>query len=173
MQLRAIRFQEEASQEERGALVPVRQRMVACQTLYQDRGLLQDRRVDLDITKPSSRRRERGLSETGVRETCYLLRRGAENVCGDVAEVPELGVGDSHRLLLAQAAQRLAMVLGEPTALLSTLTLSARETAREIRTLGRRRRHLRRSGPLWSGGAHDPIVGRAVPQGPFSRLLIS
>ncbi len=146
--------------------------MVACQTLQQNRGLLQDRLIDLDIAKAGSRRCERGLSKTGVRETVDLLRRGAKNICGDIAEIPELGVVDSHRLLLAQAAQRLAVLLGEPAALLGTLTISARETAREIRTLGRRRRHLRRSSPLWSGSAHDPIVARAVPQEPFRAFFL-
>jgi hypothetical protein len=90
----------------------------------------QDRRVDLNIAKAGARRRERGLGETCVGETCYLLRRCTKDVRGDVAKVPELGVVDRHGQLLAQAAQRLAVLLSEPAALLGTLTIGAGETAR-------------------------------------------
>ncbi len=109
--------------------------------------------VDLDIAKAGARRRERGLGEAGVGEACYLLRRGGEDVRGDVAEVPELGVVDRHGLLVAQAAKRLAVLLGEPAALLGALTVGAGETAREIWTLGRRRHHLRGSSPLRARGS--------------------
>jgi hypothetical protein len=83
-----------------------------------------------------------------------LLKRYTEDVCGDITEVPELGVVDRHRLLLAEAAQRLTVLLGEAAALLSALTISPWETAREIRTLGRRRRHLWSSDFLRSRDAH-------------------
>lgn len=124
-QRRAIGLKEKAGQEERGALVAVRQRMVARQAFQQDRGLLQDRGVDLDIAEAGARRRERRLREAGVGEARDLLGRGAEYVRGDIAEVPELRVVDRHGLLLAQAAQRLAMLLGEPAALLGALTIGA------------------------------------------------
>jgi hypothetical protein len=70
--------------------------MVARQALQQDRGLLQDRRVDLDIAKAGTRRRKRGLGKRGlgkpnVGETCDLLRRYAEDVRGDIAESPNSG----------------------------------------------------------------------------------
>jgi hypothetical protein len=47
-----------------------------------------------------------------------LLRRCGEVVRSYVAKVPELGVVDRHGLLLAEAAQRLAVLLGEAAALL-------------------------------------------------------
>ena len=127
--------------------------MVAHQALQQDCGLLQDRRVDLDIAEAGAWRRKRGLGETDVGQTCNLLGRYAEDVRSDVAEVPELGVIDRY-LLLAEAAQRLTVLLGEAAALLSTLTIDPGETAREIWTLGRRRRHLWSSDSLRSRGAH-------------------
>ena len=52
-----------------------------------------------------------------------LLRRYTEDVRGDIAEVPELGLVDRHCLLLAEAAQRLTMLLGEAAALLGALTI--------------------------------------------------
>jgi hypothetical protein len=99
--------------------------MVARQAFQQDRGLLQDRGIDLDIAEASTRRRERRLREAGIGEARYLLGRSAEDARCDVAEVPELRVVDRHGLLLARATQRLAMLLGEPAALLGALTLSA------------------------------------------------
>jgi len=157
-QRRPVGLQEEAGQEECGALVAIRQRMVARQALQQDRGLLQDTQVDLNIAEASSRRRERRLREADVGEARYLLWRSAEDVRGDVAEVPELRVVDRHGLLLAQATQRLAMLLREPAALLGALPLSAWETAREIPALGMWWRHLRRGSALGSRGAHAQIV---------------
>lgn len=65
-QRRAVRLQEEAGHKERGALVAIRQRVVARQALQQDRRLLQDRWIDLHIAKAGARRRERGLSEPNV-----------------------------------------------------------------------------------------------------------
>jgi hypothetical protein len=45
---------------------------------------------------------------------------------------------DRHDPLLAEAAQRLAVLLGESAALLGALAIGAGQTACEIRTLGRR-----------------------------------
>lgn len=160
MQRRAVRLQEEAGHKERGALVAIRQRVVARQALQQDRRLLQDRWIDLHIAKAGSRRRERGLSEPNVGEARDLLRRSAEDIRSDVAEIPELGVVDMHESLLAKAAQRLAVLLSKPAALLCALAIGAGKTACEIRTLWRRRRYLRRSSLLRSRGAHGPIVVR-------------
>lgn len=133
-----VGLQEEAGQEECGALVAIRQRMVARQAFQQDRCLLEDRRIDLYIAKASAWRGERRLRKTDVGEVRYLLWRGAEDVRGDIAEVSELRVVDRQGLLLAQATQRLAMLLREPAALLGALTLSTGETAREIPALGGR-----------------------------------
>ena len=91
------------------------------------------------------------------REARDVLGRDAEDVRDDVAEVPELRVGDRHRLLLAQAAQRLAMLLGESAAPLGTLTIGAGQTMREIPAL-RGRRHLGRGRALGFRGAHTRIV---------------
>lgn len=159
-QRRAVRLQEEAGHKERGALVAIRQRVVARQALQQDRRLLQDRWIDLHIAKAGARRRERRLSETNVGKAHDLLRRGAENIRRNVAEVPELGVVDRHDLLLAKAAQRLAVLLGEAAALLGALAIGAGKTACEIRTLGRRRCRLRRRSLFRSRVAHGPIVAR-------------
>jgi hypothetical protein len=52
------------------------------------------------------------------------------------------------------------VLLGEAAALLSALTISPWETAREIRTLGRRRRHLWSSDFFGLATLMSPIVSR-------------
>ena len=77
-------------------------------------------RRGIDIAKAGARRGERRLGETNVGKARDLLRRGGEDLRGDVAEIPELRGVDRHDPLLAEAAQRLAVLLGESAALPNT-----------------------------------------------------
>lgn len=104
--------------------------MVSREAYQQDRGLLDDRWVDLDAPEPGSGSCECGLSKTDVGEAGDLLGCRTEDIGRSIAEVPELRVSDLHGLL-AQAMQRLLMLLDEPAALLSALTGATGKTARE------------------------------------------
>lgn len=60
-----------------------------------------------------------------------LLGRRAEDSSGDFAEVTELWIVDRHGLL-AEAAQRLFMLLGKPANPLGPLLVGAGESAHEL-----------------------------------------
>jgi len=99
--------------------------MVARKPLQKNRCLLQKRRIDIHITKPSSRGRERRRCKPYVGKARHLLGWDAEDFSGHVTEVAELRVTERHRLL-AEAAQRLAMLLRKTASLLSALALGPR-----------------------------------------------
>lgn len=128
--------------------------MVAREPLQKNRCLLQKRRIDIHLTKPSPRSRERRRRRPYVRKARHLLRCDAEDFRGHVTEVAELRVTERHRLL-AEAAQRLAMLLRKTAPLLSTLALSPRKPTDKIPRLGRR------SAGLW--GLRDPRGTTARP----------
>jgi hypothetical protein len=95
--------------------------------------------VAYSFLSPSRSVRILGCSTLGRCRRCQsdvwqafdLLGSGTEDVCRDLAEVPELGIDDRHGLL-AEAAKGLAVLLGEPAALWKSLlqlaTLTAQST---------------------------------------------
>ena len=158
----AVDFQEERRQQERGALVAVREGVITRQALEQDRSLLMQRRVNLHVPEPCAGGGERRLGEADVWKAGDLLGRGAEDSSGDFAEVAELRIVDRHGLL-AQAAQCLFMFLGKPANPLGPLLVAAGEPAYELRLLRWCRRFRRHRGWLRSRCAHVRIVVAAMP----------
>lgn len=110
--------------------------------------------VEVGVGEAGAWGSERGLGEADVREPGDLLRRGPKDLCGDVAEIPELGVNDRHGLL-AQAAERLAMFLGDAPDSLGALVVRAREPARELGSLRLRRSGFRADVGLWLRSTHS------------------
>jgi hypothetical protein len=142
--------------------------------------------IDLDVTKASARSRERRLGKTDIRKPGDLLGTDAENSGGDVTEVPELGV--VH--LLAEAAQRLAMLLRKTASLLSTLALGPRKPTNKILRLGRRGARLWGLWDLRPRCTHDyrhsslatsdqkaatraALAAGAYPRGPLRPTLVN
>lgn len=132
----------------------IREWMVARKPLQKNRCLLQKRRIDIHVTKTSSRSRERRRRKPYVRKACHLLRCDAEDFSGNVTEVAELRVAERHRLL-AEAAQRLAMLLRKTPSLLSALALGPRKPTGKTLRLCRRSACLRGLWDLWPRCAHD------------------
>jgi hypothetical protein len=128
--------------------------MVARKPLQKNRCFLQKRRIDIHTIKPSLWSRERRHRKPYVRKARDLLRCDAEDFRGNVTEVAELRGAERHRLL-AEAAQRLAMLLREPTSLLSALALGPRKPTDKIRRLCRRSARLGGLWGLWPRCAHD------------------
>jgi len=128
--------------------------MVSRKPLQKNRCLLQKRRIDIHVTKTSSRSRERRRRKPYVRKACHLLRCDAEDFSGNVTEVAELRVTERHRLL-AEAAQRLAMLLRKTPSLLSALALGPRKPTDKTLRLCWRTFCLRRLCGLRPRCAHD------------------
>lgn len=143
--------------------------MVARQALQQDRGLLDERDVKLDLSEAGAWGGKRGVGQADVWKAGHLLGRDAEDFGGGIAEVAELRVADRHRLL-AQATQCLAVLLGKLATLLGALSLGAGETAWEILPLRGRRGRLRSSrGCLGPRCAHACIVAPCLARRTVSR----
>jgi uncharacterized LabA/DUF88 family protein len=109
----AVVFEKEACEEERGPLVAVRERMVSREVFKQNRCLLEQGGVGVGPTEPGAWGGERRRCQSNVWQAFDLLGSGTEDVCRDLAEVPELGIDERHGLL-AEAAKGLAVLLGEP-----------------------------------------------------------
>jgi hypothetical protein len=142
--------------------------MVAREPLQKNRCLLQKRRIDIHVTKPSSRSRERRRRKPYVRKARHLLRCDAEDFRGNVTEVAELRVTERHRLL-AEAAQRLAVLLRKTASLLSSLALGPRKPTDKILRLCRRTFCLRRLRDLRPRCAHDSGHSSSAPVGHATR----
>jgi hypothetical protein len=98
--------------------------------------------------------RERRRRKPYVRKACHLLRCEAEDFRGKVTEVAELRVTERHRLL-AEAAQRLTMLLRKTAPLLSALALGPRKPTDKILRLCRRSARLGGLWDLWPRCVHD------------------
>ncbi len=90
-----VGFKEQPYGEESGSLVAVRQRVVACQMLDQDRRFLYERRIRVLIAEACLRCGEGGSGKANPRQTGDLRRSRAEQSSGDFAVIAKLQISST------------------------------------------------------------------------------